>query len=84
MAEAEAETRRRLADCFSAVFPGLGEAEIAGAAFDTVEAWDSVATINLLTVVEEEFGVRFEPEDLERLTSFTRILEALRERRAAS
>jgi acyl carrier protein len=74
MADAEA----RLIKCFSGVFPELSEDEIPKVTLGTVESWDSVATITLLTVVEEEFGVEFEPEVLEHLHSFEAILEYLR------
>jgi acyl carrier protein len=52
------------------VLPELSKEEIASANIETVEAWDSVVTITLLTVIEEEFGIQFEPEALERLISY--------------
>lgn len=69
--------RTRLLRCFAAVFQGLSEKELESASLGQVEGWDSVATITLLSLVEEEFGVEFEPQDLERQTSFARILEHL-------
>jgi acyl carrier protein len=72
------ETQTRLLRCFAAVFPGLNETELGGASLGQVEGWDSVATITLLSLVEEEFGVEFQPEDLARQTSFERILDHLR------
>jgi len=72
------ETRSRLLRCFSAVFPGSSESELEAASLGDVEGWDSVATITLLSLVEEEFGVEFEPQDLERQTSFARIREHLK------
>lgn len=71
------ETQARLTKCFSAVFPQLGEQAIPSASLETVEAWDSVATITLVTVIEEEFGVEFAPDALERVLSFSSILEYL-------
>ena len=71
------DTQARLTKCFSSVFPGLGEGEVASASVETVEAWDSVVTITLLTVIEEEFGIEFEVDALERLTSYKSILEYL-------
>ena len=56
---------------------GSSEKELESASLGQVEGWDSVATITLLSLVEEEFGVEFEPQDLERQTSFARILEHL-------
>ena len=67
----------RLARCFSSVFPELPKSEIPKASLTSVHGWDSVATITLLTVVEEEFGVQFEPEALEHLVSFASILDYL-------
>jgi acyl carrier protein len=57
-----------LSKCFAAVFPELTPAEILAATPATVKSWDSVATLNLLTVVEEEFAIEID---------FTRLLESL-------
>jgi acyl carrier protein len=71
------DARARLAKCFSSVFPELSDQEIASASVETVEAWDSVMTITLLTVIEEELGIQFEPEALEQLISYKSILDHL-------
>ena len=71
------EPRARLAACFAAVFPDLPAAEIPSATPMTVAAWDSIANVTLLAVVEEEFGITVDPEDLERLTSFDALLDYL-------
>ena len=47
------------------------------AAATSVGAWDSLATVNLLSVVEEEFGVQVAPEDFESFVSFELILDYL-------
>jgi acyl carrier protein len=73
------ETRSRLIKCFKAVFPALSEAEILLASFTSVADWDSVAAINLLTLVEEEFGIEVPAEDIENLISFALILHYLDE-----
>jgi acyl carrier protein len=70
-----ADARARLTKCFSAVFPTLAPDDIAGASPDTVAAWDSIANVTLLVVVEEEFGVTVAAEDIERLTSFAALLD---------
>ena len=67
----------RLMNCFSEVFPGLEKNEIFQASPRSIQKWDSIATINLLTIIEEEFGVSFGPEELERLPSYPSILEYL-------
>ncbi len=68
-------TRDRLVTCFAAVFPKLTPAEIERATPLTVTAWDSLANVMLLTVVEEEFGVEVPVEELQTLGSFERLLE---------
>ena len=69
------EPRARLARCFAAVFPELDPAAIDAATPATVPGWDSLASVTLLALVEEEFGVRADPADLERLTSFAGLLD---------
>ena len=71
------DLQARLSKCFAAVFPQLDENQIRQASLGAVEGWDSVATVTLLTVIEEEFGVQFGPEDLERLVSYESIKDYL-------
>jgi acyl carrier protein len=49
-----------------------------------VEAWDSVAGLTLLNVVEDEFRVTVDLERLSELTSFAAILAYLQELQAAA
>ena len=72
------ETRRRLTKCFQAVFPELTEQSIQSASPETVAAWDSLASITLTTVVEEEFAIEIDAEDIESLVSFERLLDHIR------
>jgi acyl carrier protein len=71
----------RLLKCFSVVFPELSEEEITRASTNSVANWDSLATVNLLAVSEEEFNIQFTPEDFEYLISFTLILDYLQNRK---
>ncbi len=73
------DVQERLIKCFLAVFPQMGRQEVSSASMETVEAWDSVATITLVTVIEEEFGIQFGTDALERLVSFHSIIEYLQE-----
>jgi len=57
-----------LTKCFAAVLPDLTSEEVLTATPGTVKSWDSVATLNLLTVIEEEFGIEID---------FTKLLESL-------
>lgn len=74
------ETQRRLTNCFRVVFPDLPEAEISSASQETVAAWDSVAAITLVNVIEEEFGVELDLDDMGELDSFPRISDYLQGR----
>lgn len=75
---------KRLKRCFSAVFPDLNERRIASASPKTVAAWDSIATVTLVSLIEEEFGIGVEPEAFDRLVSFSSILSYVEELTAYS
>jgi len=63
----------RLVTCFRAVFGELTDDQIRHATSTNVEGWDSVATVTLITLVEEEFGVEIDADDLERFVSFVSL-----------
>jgi acyl carrier protein len=79
-----ADLEARLADCFAAVFPDLSAEEVPRASLASVAQWDSLATLTLVAVLEQEFGVSVQPGDLEQLTSFELILDYLRSHPGAS
>jgi acyl carrier protein len=68
----------RLARCFAAVFPQLPESLIPAATQATTEGWDSVATVTLFSLIQEEFGVSLDFDDLQNLESFSSIHDHLR------
>ncbi len=68
------DTQARLIRCFQAVFPDLSDADAKRASINRVGDWDSVATVTLAAAVEEEFGIRFLPQEIEKLTSFDRYV----------
>jgi acyl carrier protein len=78
------DNRERLTRCFSAVFPELNERRIASASPKTVAAWDSIATVTLVSVIEEQFGIGVEPAAFDRLVSFSSILSYVEELTASS
>jgi acyl carrier protein len=69
-----ADTRTRLAQCFSVVFPELPPEELSAASVETTPQWDSVNAVVLLSVIEEEFGIGIPAEEMGQLTSFEAIL----------
>jgi acyl carrier protein len=71
------ETQARLTKCFSAVFPDISYQHIASASQDTVNGWDSTAAATLVAVIEEEFSIEFDIDELSSLTSFELMLNYL-------
>jgi acyl carrier protein len=63
----------RLVTCFQAVFPDLAIAGIPDASQDSIAAWDSIATITLIGILEDEFAIQFDLERLAEFNSFAAI-----------
>ena len=72
-------TYDRLVSCFRTVFPALDDQEIAQASIASLAKWDSLATVTLVSVIEEEFGIEVKDTDLENFVSFDLIAETLTE-----
>jgi acyl carrier protein len=70
-------TQDRLIRCFSAIFPTLSREQIMAADASKIEAWDSVASVTLFAMIEEEFGAEIEVQDSVDLLSFRKISEYL-------
>jgi acyl carrier protein len=78
------ETRDRLIKCFQVVFPDVPAESIPSASTATVAAWDSVASITLINVVEDEFAIEMDLDDLANLDSFERLHSYLQQRLQAA
>jgi len=52
------KVRRRLTRVFTAILPQVDTANIENATMDNTENWDSLATLSLFTLAEEEFGIK--------------------------
>jgi acyl carrier protein len=75
-----ADTEERLRRCFSAVFPNLAAEQITNASPLTVAAWDSVASVTVFALVEEEFALEIDVQDMKNLLSFVSLRGYLDER----
>ena len=75
-----ADTKERLTRCFAAVFPSLNGNQILDATASTVQGRDSVASVTLFAMIEEEFRFELDLHDLAELTSFAKILDYLSKR----
>ena len=69
-------TNARLRKCFGTVFPDLSEEQTLQASAAALTQWDSLATLNLLALIEEEFGVSLDLDELEA-PSFKTLLEMI-------
>jgi acyl carrier protein len=68
-------TTARLRTCFSHVFPNLTDEEVLNARVEGIPEWDSLATVTLVFLVEEEFGVSLDLDDFEDVMSFQKLLK---------
>lgn len=48
---------------------------------DTIETWDSIQHLNLVMALEEEFGVQFDPEEIEQLLSVELVAALVAEKK---
>jgi len=74
------KNRDRLVQIFETVFPGLPADKIPQATQENIQNWDSVAAITLMNLIEEEFEMEVDFDQVAELTSFSKILEYLNER----
>ncbi|MFH0908152.1 MAG: acyl carrier protein [bacterium] len=72
------DVEARVIKCFSLVFPELAADEIETASRQTLRRWDSLASVTLFAVLEEEFNIKLVPEDFVILSSFNDIREHVR------
>lgn len=72
-------TSTSLARCFQSVFPEMDDVSVRSASIETVVEWDSLSSLTLLGVIEEEFGVQIPMDELPRLRSFGALEVYLRQ-----
>jgi acyl carrier protein len=78
------ETRRRLIGCFTAIFDGLSDKEACSASVGSLAAWDSIAVVTLVSLVEEEFRIQIAPGSIAQLTSFDAFYQYIEARSLAA
>jgi acyl carrier protein len=69
----------RLLACFQAVFPEQDEKALAGLSQATYPNWDSLASVTIVRLIEEQFGVQMDLFDLEELDSFAAMEKYIRD-----
>jgi acyl carrier protein len=73
------EIENRLVACFSSVLPEISPEEISQASATSVDSWDSVTTVTLIAVIEEEFGISIGDVEPAKFDSFQNILAFLQQ-----
>jgi acyl carrier protein len=71
------QTSERLLECFRAVFPELDDGQLTRLKQTEESTWDSLASLSLITVIEEEFDTVLDDESIPELNSFEKIRDAL-------
>jgi acyl carrier protein len=68
-----AEVRQLVADVFNVPL----EQVTADASPSTINAWDSLQQLNLVLALEQNFGLAFLPEEIEKMQSVSSIVDIL-------
>lgn len=56
---------------------GIAVSDVPDAAFKVTKQWDSVGHVNLMTAIEESFGISLEPDDILDFRSYDAGLSIL-------
>ncbi|MBS1033359.1 acyl carrier protein [Gluconobacter cerinus] len=67
---------RRLVRVFNTIFPGTPVEQVSQATMENTEGWDSLNTLSLFTLAEEEFGIQLGLDLMAEVKTFSQ-LEAL-------
>lgn len=60
--------------CFASAFPSATRDEISAAnTFEAIPGWDSLRMVNLLAVLDDEFGVQIDLPELLELGTFAAV-----------
>jgi hypothetical protein len=70
----------RFDDAMRSVLVLPADMDLSGVAYGATEMWDSVAHIQLVLAVEDEFGITLAPDDVVEMSSYTSARRVLRDR----
>jgi len=73
----------RLVKCFMAMFPELTAEKALSASTNTLRQWDSLSSVTLFTLIEEEFGISLSVDALDEFGSFAQVFAYLEKERFA-
>lgn len=71
-------------DCVRTVFPQLSDDELRAATRQGLEAWDSLATLSLITLIEETWDVMLTDDEVAQFSSVEQIKTVMAARQGSS
>ena len=69
-------SRTRYLECFTEMFE-ISDNEAKTLEYQAITAWDSVGHMNLISIIEEEFNIEMDIDDITELSSFEKGLKIL-------
>lgn len=73
------DIEQRLYDCTQLVAPEMDTTLFRSSEFSNIEGWDSLKTVTLVTIIEEEFEIEIPFERLADITSCRSLLSIVEE-----
>lgn len=70
----------RVFEVFSTVMGIPKESVNKSISVENLEVWDSVQHLNLILSLEEEFSIKFSPEEIQEMLSIDKIIEKIKEK----
>ena len=52
--------------------------DVENATMESVDKWDSIGQMSLVAIIEDTFGIEFEPEEVMRFTSYAAGIDILK------
>jgi len=74
------ELEQRIAKCFATILPELGPDELREAKQDVTLGWDSLCTMTLISLMEEEFDCWFGFDRAEEMKTFAAVVKVVRDK----
>jgi acyl carrier protein len=78
------DTQIAILDCAGTVFPFLSADEVRTATREGLSEWDSLATLSLITLIEETLDIMLTDDEVQEFTSVESIIAVLAKRNGAT
>ena len=73
-------TEKKLKEIFNTILNKTKIVDYNKLAINKTKNWDSLKHLNLIILLEEEFSIKINPDDIQRLTNYKNILSFLKSR----